>query len=141
MTDPTVNPEELPKQIADEAGADAGPAGEKPDAETRQALDELKTALGQALAAATRLGHVAQAKAREEWKTTRPELEKVAEEVKRGIEVAANKATTALDSVGKRIDKSGGEGASPDASSTGAATTTEQPTEPVDRPPAEQPPL
>lgn len=99
----------------------------KEEHETREALDELKAALAQLAAAATRVGHIAQVKVREEWKTTKPELQKTIEEMKRGVEAAATRASSTLDNLAKKVDKPGPTQDRPDAPEDGQPRQPEPP--------------
>jgi hypothetical protein len=137
MSDDTTSPSQSPRpdespssQLqpyqASEQGQETGGA-DKGERETREALDELKAALAQLATAATKIGHIAQVKVREEWKTTKPELQKTIEEMKRGLESAATRASSTLDNLAKKVDKPG----------AGQAQSQSQAPSPADQPPAD----
>ncbi|MGH2533330.1 MAG: hypothetical protein ACRDJW_13610 [Thermomicrobiales bacterium] len=132
MSDETTSQSQSPSgQVQPYQPPEQGQGTEKEERETREALDELKTALAQLATAATKIGHIAQVKVREEWKTTRPELQKTIEEMKRGVESAATRASSTLDNLAKKVDK-------PAAGQAQGEPTA--PSQPPTEPRADQPP-
>jgi hypothetical protein len=117
-------PIDMGAQASEQTGQ-AGQEGAAGEETTREALDDLKTALAQFASAAAKLGQVAGVRARAEWQTTNPELKQAIEEMKRGIETAATRASSTLDNLAKKVDRPGTGG---EASGQAAS---EQPTEPV----------
>jgi len=67
--------------------------------------DDLKAALANLASALNKFGAVAEVRAREEWKQAKPEIQKALAEMKRAVESGSQKASTTIDSLGKKMDK------------------------------------
>jgi methyl-accepting chemotaxis protein len=85
--------------------------------------EDLKAALANLASALNKFGAVAEVKAREEWKQAKPEIQRALDEMKRAVGVGAQKATTTIDSLNKKMDKSKtGEADAPTWTEEGSST-------------------
>jgi hypothetical protein len=76
------------------------------NASGKSGKEDLRAALANLASALNKFGAVAEVRAREEWKQAKPEIQKALAEMKRAVESGSQKASTTIDSLGKKMDKS-----------------------------------
>jgi hypothetical protein len=93
----TQPPAEMTASAGEQASADAEAK--------KSGKEDLKAALANLASALNKFGAVAEVRAREEWKQAKPEIQKALAEMKRAVETGSQKASTTIDSLGKKMDK------------------------------------
>jgi|SRR5215216_3515113 len=83
----------------------AGAAGTGNDQTGKSGKEELKAALANLTAALNKFGTAADAKAREEWKQAKPEIQKALAEMKRAVEAGTQKASSGIDTLSKKMER------------------------------------
>jgi hypothetical protein len=102
------------------------PIGAGNDQSGKSGKEDLKAALANLTSALNKFGTAADAKAREEWKQAKPEIQKALAEMKRAVEAGTQKASTSIDNLSKKMDRT-----KTDETGTGQAEGT-SPTPPGD---------
>jgi ElaB/YqjD/DUF883 family membrane-anchored ribosome-binding protein len=82
-----------------------GAAGAGNDQSGKSGKEELKAALANLTSALNKFGAAADAKAREEWKQAKPEIQKALAEMKRAVEAGTQKASSSIDNLSKKMDR------------------------------------
>lgn len=90
--------------------------GEQPKAGN---ADDFRDALSNLSAALDRFGRATEARARQEWREGKPEIQRAVDEMKRGVESLVRKSGEVVDSVSRRLNRD----------DTGAAKSAAEPTE------------
>ena len=88
------------------ANVSGTPGEQKNSDEAKSGKEDLRAALSNLASALNKFGAVAEVRAREEWKQAKPEIQKALAEMKRAVESGSQKASTTIDSLGKKMDKS-----------------------------------
>jgi hypothetical protein len=89
------------------------------------AKDDLKAALTSLTSALNKFGTAADAKAREEWKLAKPEIQKALAEMRRAVDAGTQKASSSIDSLSKRMsNKNDGAGEATQSETNPADPTT-----------------
>jgi hypothetical protein len=107
------------------ANVSGTPGEQKNSDEVKSGKEDLRAALANLASALNKFGAVAEVRAREEWKQAKPEIQKALAEMKRAVESGSQKASTTIDSLGKKMDKS-------KTTEPGSATWTEDAPPPQD---------
>jgi hypothetical protein len=102
MTDEPLKTEpETPEEpITEEPTTEAG--GEQAKA---PGADDFRDALSNLSAALDRFGRATEARARQEWREGKPEIQRAVDEMKRGVEGLVRKSGEAFDSISKRLNR------------------------------------
>lgn len=75
--------------------------GEQPKA----GADDFRDALSNLSAALDRFGRATEARARQEWREGKPEIQRAVDEMKRGVESLVRKSGEVVDSVSRRLNR------------------------------------
>lgn len=119
MTDESLktNPETPEEPISEESTAESGG-----DQDKAPVADDFRDALSNLSSALDRFGRATEARARQEWRESKPEIQHAVDEVKRGLEGLVRKSGGAVDSISKRLNRD-------DAAAKPAGDTPESATE------------
>jgi hypothetical protein len=93
-------------------------------AETQQkpgSADDFRDALSNLSAALDRFGRATEARARQEWREGKPEIQRAVDEMKRGVEGLIRKSSGAVDSISRRLNRDEASATPPPAPTTEAA--------------------
>jgi ElaB/YqjD/DUF883 family membrane-anchored ribosome-binding protein len=82
-----------------------GAVGAGNDQAGKSGMEDLKAALANLTSALNKFGAAADAKAREEWKQAKPEIQKALAEMKRAVEAGTQKASSSIDNLSKRMER------------------------------------
>jgi len=87
------------------ANGSGTPGEQQSSDDVKSGKEDLRSALVNLASALNKFGAVAEVRAREEWKQAKPEIQKALAEMKRAVETGSQKASTTIDSLGKKMDK------------------------------------
>lgn len=102
MSDEPLKTDSTPSEeppAAEEPTAEA--AGEQPKANA----DDFRDALSNLSAALDRFGRATEARARQEWREGKPEIQRAVDEMRRGVESLIRKSGEAVDSISRRLNR------------------------------------
>lgn len=91
---------------AETTQATAGDAQSGADeAQAKPSADDFRESLSNLSAAIDRFGRATEARARQEWREGKPEIQRAVDEMKRGLEGLVRKSGEAFDSISRRLNR------------------------------------
>ncbi len=100
-TTATTEPTEPNAGAATQAAAGDAPG----DEQAKPSADDFRDALSNLSSAIDRFGRATEARARQEWREGKPEIQRAVDEMKRGLEGLVRRSSDAFDSISRRLNR------------------------------------